>query len=77
MKINKIYKIDVLEGLKQLEDNSIDCIITSPPYNKNGLNSYKHRKIKYDAYGDNMNEDYFKIVEARINSFEENRKLLK
>lgn len=61
IKINEIYKIDVLEGLKQLEDNSIDCIITSPPYNKNGLNSYKHRKINYDIYDDNINEeDYIK-----------------
>ena len=35
--INKIYQIDVLEGLKQLEDNSVDLIIFSPPYNKLGL----------------------------------------
>lgn len=38
MELNKIYCCDVLEGLKQLEDNSIDLIITSPPYNKMGLN---------------------------------------
>ena len=33
MDINKIYNMDCLEGLKQLEDNSIDCVITDPPYN--------------------------------------------
>ena len=33
MIINK----DCLEGMKELDDNSIDCIITSPPYNKIGL----------------------------------------
>ena len=32
LKLNKIHCIDVLEGLKKLEDNSIDCIVTSPPY---------------------------------------------
>jgi len=32
VELNKIYNIDCLEGLKQLEDNSIDCCITSPPY---------------------------------------------
>lgn len=32
MQINKIHCIDVLEGLKRLNDNSIDCIVTSPPY---------------------------------------------
>jgi len=31
-KLNKIYNTDVLEGLKKLSDNSIDCIVTSPPY---------------------------------------------
>ena len=30
--INKIYNCEVLEGLKKLPDNSIDCIVTSPPY---------------------------------------------
>lgn len=29
---NKIYNIDVIEGLKQLDSESIDCCITSPPY---------------------------------------------
>ncbi len=29
---NKIYNIDCIEGMKQLEDNSIDSIVTDPPY---------------------------------------------
>ena len=54
-----IKYIDVLEGLKQLSDESIDCIVTSPPYNKYGLSKFKHRKIKYKNYDDNMfEEDY-------------------
>lgn len=32
MKLNKIYNIDCLEGLKQLADESIDTCVTSPPY---------------------------------------------
>ena len=32
LEINKIYNMDCLEGLKQLEDNSVDLVITSPPY---------------------------------------------
>ena len=35
MELNKIYNVDVLVGLKQLPDESVDLIITSPPYNKN------------------------------------------
>jgi len=32
---NKIHCIDCLEGIKQLDDESIDCIITDPPYGDN------------------------------------------
>ena len=32
MEYDKIYNIDCLEGLKGLQDNSIDCCVTSPPY---------------------------------------------
>ena len=34
----RLQNIDVLEGLRSLEDESVDVIITSPPYNKAGLN---------------------------------------
>ena len=30
--INKIHCYDVIEGLKQIPDESVNCIITSPPY---------------------------------------------
>jgi site-specific DNA-methyltransferase (adenine-specific) len=33
MTTNKIHNIDVVEGLKNLEDNSCDIIILDPPYN--------------------------------------------
>lgn len=32
LQLNKIYCIDALEGLKQLETNSINLVCTSPPY---------------------------------------------
>lgn len=38
MRLNTIVKTDVMEGMKLLPDKSIDIIITSPPYNKAGLN---------------------------------------
>lgn len=38
LELNKIHCCDVLEGLKQLDDGSVDLIITSPPYNKAGFN---------------------------------------
>lgn len=48
MEINKIYCIDVLGGLKKLDNNSVDLIITSPPY-------ALQRKEVYDGIGE---EDY-------------------
>ena len=32
LELNKIYNTDCLEGLKQLDDESIDLTVTSPPY---------------------------------------------
>ena len=32
MEINKIYNEDCLETLNRMEDNSVDCVITDPPY---------------------------------------------
>ena len=29
---NKIYNIDCVEGLKMLDDGSVDLTVTSPPY---------------------------------------------
>ena len=33
VELNKIYNEDCLEGMKRIEDNSIDLILTDPPYN--------------------------------------------
>ena len=67
LETNRIYNIDVMDGLKLLDDNSIDLIITSPPYNKAGFNGIakrtKHciwnKTIDYggDVNVDNMNEE--------------------
>ena len=35
METNVIYNDVCLENLAKMEDNSIDLIVTSPPYNKN------------------------------------------
>ena len=32
MELNKIYNMDCIEGLKKIENNTIDLILTSPPY---------------------------------------------
>lgn len=32
MELNKIYNMDCMDGIQLLDDNSIDLIVTSPPY---------------------------------------------
>ena len=32
LQINKIHCLDVRKGLKQMPDESVDCVVTSPPY---------------------------------------------
>lgn len=32
LKINEIHNMDCLEGLKLIDDNTINCCVTSPPY---------------------------------------------
>ncbi|CAF5046484.1 unnamed protein product [Rotaria sp. Silwood1] len=56
--INKYLIIDCIKGLKMLSNDSIQCIITSPPYNKLGLRQGcpYNGQIIYDTYDDNMNE---------------------
>ncbi len=54
LEINKIYNIDCLEGLKLIDDNSIDLIVTDPPYNIklqewDNLESGKYIKLIIDC----------------------------
>ena len=61
LETNKIYCCDVLNGLKQLDDESVDLIITSPPYNKAGLNGVlkkgKRTWVTTIDYGGDVNVD--------------------
>jgi len=40
LELNKIYNEDCLEGMKQIDDNSVDLVITSPPYADRRKNCY-------------------------------------
>ena len=51
LSMNTIYNMDCIEGMKLIPDNSIDCIITDPPYWMNYVSSrrnIKHKKIIWD-----------------------------
>ena len=50
--INKIYSMDCLNGLRKMDDNTIDLVVTSPPYNVD-LGNNKYNKNPYNLYNDN------------------------
>jgi len=55
--INKIINDDCLNVIKKLPDNSIDAVITSPPYNLN---------IEYDKYKDDKSFDEYIIFMKNV-----------
>jgi len=71
--INKIIQGDCLEVMKTLEDNSIDCIITSPPYNKHSANrkcgktdSWQKANIDYGDFKDNLPEQEYQEQQKQV-----------
>jgi len=56
LELNKIYCMDCLEGLKLIPDESVDLIVTDPPYNIN----FKPQRDTFDIIeNDNMSWDDF------------------
>ena len=54
MEINKIYNGDCIDGMKHMPDESIDLIVTDPPYLINYKTSYRKDKAhKFSSYIEN------------------------
>ena len=56
MELNKIYNIDCIYGLRQLEDESVDLILTSPPYDN--LRDYKGYSFNFEAIA----KELFRVI---------------
>ena len=61
LELNKIYNCDCLEGLKQLDDNSIDMTVTSPPYDN--LRTYSDKNTGEDCI---WNFEVFKPIAREL-----------
>lgn len=57
LEINKIYNEDCLEGMKRIDDNSVDLVVTSPPYDKIRT---------YDGIVDTWSFDKFKKIAIEL-----------
>ena len=59
----KLYNSDCLEIMKDIKDESIDLIVTDPPYLINYQSNHrknKYKKIKNDIEADELISNYFK-----------------
>lgn len=56
MELNKIYNEDCLEGMRKLEDNSIDLVVTSPPYDD--LRTYNGYTFDFE----NIAKELYRII---------------
>jgi len=52
--INEIYLVNCLDGIKKIDDESVDLILTDPPYglSKKGITNDESLKLFYDILPD-------------------------
>jgi len=67
-----LYNADCIQIMKKIPDNTINTIITSPPYNKKSKNKkfqlWKNANIDYEVYSDDMDEkEYQKWQKKCVN----------
>ena len=55
-----------IELASQLEDNSINVTVTSPPYNKRGVGGGLFRKIEYDTFDDTLPEEVYQEQQIEL-----------
>lgn len=83
MELNKIFNEDCLLTMQKIENNTIDAIITSPPYNtsrKGSILDSKNKKIiggniRYDDFDDMKSDDEY--IKWTIDIFNGYNKILK
>lgn len=74
--LNKIFNEDCFTTLSRLKNNTIDLIITSPPFNSSGNRKGGPADIgKYDVYKDNLHENDY--ISWTIDVFREYSRVLK
>jgi site-specific DNA-methyltransferase (adenine-specific) len=75
MELNKVFNENCLTTLERFGDNTVDLVITSPPYNMNlriRNGSYCSRQIvkefstKYEGFDDNLPIDEFYELHSKI-----------
>ena len=58
METNKIYNENIIEGIKKIDDNSIDLIINDPPY----INCVKAGWDKKEVFNEELCQHFFRVL---------------
>lgn len=71
MELNTIINGDCLEELKKLDSKSVDCVVTSPPYNLGGdFHTFvAGKRVTYGAYNsfsDNLSEEDYQNNQIQV-----------
>ena len=75
LELDRVYFESCLDTLSKLDDGSIDCVITSPPYNMNlriSKGRYHSRQIvkelstKYSSFNDNLPIDEYNEFHSKV-----------
>ncbi len=71
--VNKVICGDSLEVLKTLPDSFVDCVVTSPPYNKGSANrsddknnAWRQAGIDYELFNDDLDEKVYQDQQKQI-----------
>ncbi|MEK7123323.1 MAG: site-specific DNA-methyltransferase [Patescibacteria group bacterium] len=65
IEINKIYNQDCIEGMKYIQDNSVDLIITDPPF----AIDFKAKRGNYNRTASRVLEGYTEIPKLKYYDF--------
>ena len=57
---------DCVDLASQLDNDSLNCTVTSPPYNKCGAGGGIFRKIEYDTFDDTLPEEEYQEQQIKL-----------
>ena len=63
LEINKIYCADCLDLMKEMEDNSVDLVLTDPPYYQVMKQDHAGNKYEWDNSWKSF-DDYLGFIES-------------
>ena len=67
IELNTFYNEDCLLTIEKMDNNSIDCVITSPPYNMTKRKGgYADKQTRYDEYQDWKSEEEYNMWTCNI-----------